>query len=121
MDFLILQVFHLEKREIAFGSVNVEKGVSSSINAILSEDASFFIKKSKSGNVTQNVTFKENLEAPIEKGEVIRKCHIYVNVTYTMDNEEIKSINIIAENEVKKINLLNMTAAIYKDWFNMLR
>ncbi len=115
MDFLILQVFHLEKREIAFGSVNVEKGVSSSINAILSEDASFFIKKSKSGNVTQNVTFKENLEAPIEKGEVIG------NVTYTMDNEEIKSINIIAENEVKKINLLNMTAAIYKDWFNMLR
>lgn len=60
------------------GSLEVEKGVDTSVNAVLSENASFFIKKSKSSSVVQNITFKENVEAPIEKGEVIRKCHIYV-------------------------------------------
>lgn len=108
LDFLILQVFLLEIKEIVFGSLNVEKGVTGTVNAVLSENASFFIKKSKSGNITQNVTFRENLEAPIEKGETIG------TVTYTLDGEVIKSINIIAENDVKRLNLLNMTTNIYR-------
>ena len=55
-----------------FGILDVEKGVTSSINGVLSEDASFFIKKSKSSGVTQSINFKENLEAPINKGDVFR-------------------------------------------------
>ena len=60
------------------GSLTVEKGVEPSVNAVLSENASFFIKKSKSSNVVQNVTFKENLEAPIEKGQIIRNCNLHI-------------------------------------------
>lgn len=108
LDFLILQVFLLEIKEIAFGTLNVEKGVTGTVNAVLSENASFFIKKSKSGNVTQNITFRKNLEAPIEKGETIG------TVAYTLDGEVIKSINIIAENDVKRLNLFNMTMSIYR-------
>lgn len=97
------------------GTLDVEKGVTSSVNAILSENASFFIKKSKSSNVVQNVTFKENLEAPIEKGEVLG------TVTYTLDNEVIKSINIIAEENVKRLNIFNMLTNVYGNWFSLLR
>ena len=97
------------------GSLNVEKGVTSSIDAVLSENASFFIKKTKSSNVVQNVNFKENLEAPIEKGETIG------TVTYTLDNEVIKTINIVANDTVKKLNLLNMTSIVCENWFNILR
>lgn len=100
---------------IIFGSLNVQKGVTSSVNAVLSEDASFFIKKSKSSGVTQNVTFKENLEAPINKGDVIG------TVTYTLDNQVIKTINIVAEDSVKKINLINMTLNVCENWFKMMR
>lgn len=100
---------------IFFGSLNVEKGVTSSVNGILAENASFFIKKSKSSNVVQSINFRENLEAPIEKGEVIG------SVTYTLDNEVIKNINIVAEDSVKKISLINMTLNVYENWFNMLR
>lgn len=95
--------------------MSVQKGVTSSVNAVLSEDASFFIKKSKSSGVTQNVTFKDNLEAPINKGDVIG------TVTYTLDNQVIKTINIVAEDSVKKINLINMTLNVCENWFKMLR
>lgn len=60
-----------------FGTLDVQKGVVSTVNAILAEDASFFIKKSKSSQVVQNVSFKENLEAPIAEGETIRKYRLY--------------------------------------------
>ncbi|MDE5830662.1 MAG: hypothetical protein K2H53_03120, partial [Clostridia bacterium] len=79
----------MEIKEIVFGNLNVEKGVTGTVNAILSEDASFFIKKSKSSNVIQNVTFRENLEAPIKKDEVLG------TVTYTLDDEIIKQIDIV--------------------------
>ena len=95
--------------------IRSKKGVTSSVKAILSEDASFFIKKTKSGNVTQSVTFKENLEAPINKGDIIG------SVNYTLDNELIKSINIIADDNVKRINLFNMSMNVYENWFKMLR
>lgn len=108
MVFLILLIFLLEIKEIFFGSLNVDKGTSNKVNAVLSEDASFFIKKSKSGNVTQNVTFRENLEAPIEKGDAVG------TVTYTLDGEVIKQIDIVSENSVKKLNLFNMMANIYR-------
>ncbi len=82
---------------------------------MLSEDASFFIKKSKSSSVTQNVTFKENLEAPIEKGDVVG------TVNFTLDGEVIKQIDIVAENEVKKLNLFNMAGNVVENWFSLLR
>lgn len=97
------------------GTLNVDKGTTSTVNGMLSENASFFIKKSKSSGVAQNITFKENAMAPIEKGENIG------TVTYTLDGEVIKEINIVAQNSVKKINLFNMTMNIYQNWFKMMR
>lgn len=41
-------MFLLGIRGMLFGTLSVEKGVSPSVNAVLSENASFFIKKSKS-------------------------------------------------------------------------
>lgn len=100
---------------IQFGEITVQKGVISNINAILEEDASLFIEKAKSSQVVQNVSFKENINAPIEKGEIIGE------VTYSLDNKVIKKINIVASETVKKINLVNMTTTIYNDWFKLLR
>ena len=97
------------------GTINIDKGVTKSINAILSEDATFFIKKSKSSNVVQNVTLNENLKAPINQGDVVG------TVNYMLDNELIKTVNIIAETDVKKLSIINMTMNVYENWVNMLR
>lgn len=98
-----------------FGKVTVEKGISSEINAILEQDASFFIEKSKSSQVTQNISFSEKLEAPIEEGSVIGE------VTYSVDNKVIKKVNIVALDAVKKLDFINMTLNLWNSWFNLLR
>lgn len=98
-----------------FGNVKIEKGVTQEINAVLEEDASFFIEKANSSKVTQNVNFSDTIEAPIEKGNIIG------TVTYSVDNKVIKSVNIVASDTVKKINLINMGSTLYDSWFNLLR
>lgn len=98
-----------------FGKVTVEKGISSEINAILEQDASFFIEKSKSSQVTQNISFIEKLEAPIEEGQIIGE------VTYLVDNQVIKEVNIVASDTVKKLDFMNMTLNLWDSWFNLLR
>ncbi len=97
------------------GTLEVKKGISSSVNAILSEDASFFIKKSKSSNVTQNVTFRENIDAPIKIGEILG------TVTYSLDDKIIKSINIVADKDVKKLTFMNMAGNVINEWFTLFR
>ncbi len=103
-----------KKGEI-MGTLNVEKGVSPSINAVLAEDASFFIKKSKSNSVSQNIEFAQDLEAPIEQGDIIG------SVKYMLNNNIIKSIDIVAETSVKKLTLLNMISNVIEKWFKLLR
>ena len=100
---------------MSFGKVLVEKGVSSEIDAILEQDASFFIEKSKSSQITQNVSFSEKLEAPIEKGQIIGE------VSYSIDNKVIKKVNIVASDTVKKLDFMNMTLNLWNSWFNVLR
>lgn len=98
-----------------FGKVSVEKGVSSEISALLEENASMFIQKSKSSQIVQNISFKDNVEAPIEKGTVIGE------VTYSLDDKVIKKVNIIASDTVKRLNLINMATNVYNNWLNLLR
>lgn len=97
------------------GHVNIDKGVSSQINAILEENASLFIEKSKSSQIIQNISFKDTIEAPIEHGAIIGEA------TYTLDNQVLKKINIVASDTVNKLNLVNMTTNLYNNWFNLLR
>lgn len=108
------QISFGEKGDI-FGKLNVEKGVINTVNAILPEDASFFIKKTKASNIVQNVSLNENLEAPIAQGTVIG------SVNYTLDDEIIKKIDLIADTDIKRLNLINMTTNVYGNWFSMLR
>ena len=85
------------------GTVTVNKGVKNVINAVLQEDASLFIQKSKSSQVVQNITFNEKINAPINQGDVIGTA------TYSLDDQ------------VKKLNLINMTTNLYDTWFNLVR
>ena len=103
------------KKDDIVGIVNVEKGLKSEIKAILEEDASLFIEKSKSSQVVQNISFSDTVEAPIEQGAVIGQ------VTYSVGDNVIKTVNVVANESVEKINLINMTTNLFNNWFRMMR
>lgn len=103
------------KKDDIVGIVKVQKGMSSEIKAVLEEDASLFIEKSKSSQVVQNISLSDTLEAPIEKGVVIGQ------VTYSVGDKVVKTVNVVANQKVEKLNFITMTTNLLNDWFRMMR
>ena len=97
------------------GNVQVEKGIEKSVNAMLSGNCGVLMKKGTENNVVQSVQLEEKLSAPIVKGQKIG------TVTYMLDGNLIRSIDIVAETDVKKESLMNVASYIYERWFCLLR
>ena len=58
-------------------TVAVNKGVKKCINAILEENAGTLIEKGKDSRISQSIEINDNIEAPIKKGDVIRKSYFF--------------------------------------------
>lgn len=96
-------------------TLQVEKGVEKTINAIYETSASVLIKKGQEKNVIQTINLDECIFAPIEKGKKIGE------VVFTLDGKTIATVNLISDKEIKKVNAWNITTNIYKKWFNLMR
>ena len=95
--------------------VNVNNGIESQVNAILEEDACVLIKKGDTGNITQNVVINENISAPIKQGDILG------TIQYKTGEEVILEKNLVAEKDIEKTTLWNITTNLYLKWFNMCR
>ncbi len=96
-------------------TVNVDKGIFNSVDAILEEDSGCLIEKGKSKAISSNIVLDDNISAPISAGQKLGE------VTYLLDNEEIAKVNIVAKQDVKKLNIVNMCTRTIESWFNLLR
>ena len=96
-------------------NINVTKGVSTNINVVYENSPSFLVKKGEESNITYEISLKDSIQAPIEKGEQLG------TITYSLNGSNISTVNLVAENSIEKIDLLNMAKFIYNKWFNLLR
>ena len=96
-------------------TVDINKGIQSQVNLVLEEDACVLIKKGDTGNISQNVVINENISAPIKQGEVLGK------IEYKSGEEIIIEKKLIAESDIEKSSLWNITTNLYLKWFNMCR
>lgn len=96
-------------------TVNVNKGIESQVNVTLEEDARVLIKKGDTGNITQNVVIDTNIQAPIKNGDVLG------TIQYKSGKEIILERKLVAESDVAKTTLWNITTNLYEKWFNMCR
>ena len=96
-------------------TAEITKGTSQTVEAVFESSASVIIKKGLESSVTQNIVLDENLEAPIVKGQKIGVAN------YTLNNEIIATVNLVANDDVKKSGFLNITTNVYSEWFNMMR
>lgn len=96
-------------------TVNADKGIQTQVNAVLEDDASVLIKKGDNGNITQNVIINDNIIAPINAGDIIG------TIQFKAGDEIILERNLVAQANVEKTTLWNITTKLYKKWFNMCR
>ena len=97
------------------GNVIVDKGVEKNINVILEENVGFMLKKGAESNIVQNMELPERCTAPIEKGQKIG------SITYSINGETIKTINIISDRTILKENLKNIISYVFKKGFGLMR
>lgn len=103
------------QKDSTLTSISVAKGVETSVNAIYAEDAGALIKKGQDKNIEQVVSLPEAIEAPIKAKQKLGE------VKYILDGETIGITNLVADKEIKKINLSNMTESVFFKWFRLLR
>ena len=96
-------------------SVSVNKGVRNSVDAILENQAGTLIEKGKESQISQSIELSNSIEAPVRQGDVIGK------VTFSLDGIELSSVNLVASNNVDKINLFTMSKKIIYSWVDLLR
>ena len=103
------------KKDDIVKTLNVDKGISGTVDAIFEEDSGCLIQKGKSKDVTTNIVLDDNISAPISKGQKLGE------ITYSVDNEIVGKVNIVAKEDVKKLNLVNMSARVIENWFTLFR
>lgn len=95
--------------------IEVTKGISKSVEAVFEKDAGALIPKGQSSSISQSISLSSSIPAPIAEGETIGR------VTYNIGENKLLEVNLIAKEEVKKIDMITMTCKIYEKWFNLLR
>lgn len=96
-------------------TVDVYKGVKSSVNVVLKDNAGTLIEKGKENQISQTVEINDSICAPIKSGDKLGQ------VTFSLDGSELASVDLIASNDVDKINLFTMSKSVIYNWINLLR
>lgn len=91
------------------------KELGKNLNLVFENDSGVILEKSNSSEINQEIEINENIEAPIEKNQVLGKVNFYI------ENELVSSVNLIAENEIEKITTLNLLKQITSSWFTLLK
>lgn len=96
-------------------SINVNKGVATSVNVVYEQNAGALLKKGEDKNIEEIISIQENISAPISKGQVIGE------ISYVLNGETVGKVNLIAETSVKKISVSSMVENLFFTWFRILR
>lgn len=102
------------KKGDKLNKINVTKGVESGVDVQYSEDAGCLIEKGKENQIEQTISL-ETLTAPICKGQKVGEAG------YTLNNNELSKIDLIAAKDVEKINIFTMSKSVIYKWINLNR
>ena len=103
------------KKDDVVKTINVDKGVSATAETVLADNAGTLIEKGKDRNIEQTLTIDENISAPVTEGQKLGE------ISFVLDGETLSTVNIVAKNNVEKINLFTMTKHVYYSWVDLLR
>lgn len=96
-------------------SAYVSKGLQDSIDIVCSQDLSVVIEQGKENDVIQTITINENITAPIEENQKLGE------VTFTLDNEIISTIDLVANTSISKKGFFTNISYLTSNWFSLLR
>ena len=103
------------EKDVEVMNVPINKGVVSEASVKYADTSGKIMNKNSEGNVEQEIIINDNVSAPIEAGQVLGK------VEFRVDGEAVASVDLVAENDVAKLNIFTMGKRILKKWFYLFR
>ncbi len=103
------------KKDDVIKTLKVNKGTSSNVDAVLSDNAGTLIQKGNNSKIEQTLTLNENITAPISSGQKLGEVY------FTLDGKTISKIDIVAKNSVERLNLFTMSKKVIYSWIDLLR
>lgn len=95
--------------------VQVNKGTSKAINAVLESDAKILTKKSNNNEISQEIILDDVINAPIIQGQKLGE------IKYSINGSVVMTVNLIADTNVPKLSFLSITQSVISKWFNLFR
>ena len=96
-------------------SVEIKKGTTSSIDAILENDAEVLISNGSNKDVTQEVKLDDTFTAPILEGQKLGE------VEFSINGNVVSTVNLVANKSSDKLSFGSIIKFVMNKWFNMLR
>lgn len=103
------------QKDTIYQSVSINKGIEKEVNLVFGKDVGALVKRTNSSEITEQLVLKENIEAPISKGDILG------NINYFENNSQIASVNLVAEKDIPKITLINIFKQITFSWVTLLK
>ena len=113
--FSNFEYIELSQKDDVLKQVNVEKGVSLSVNAIFENNSGVLIKKGESKNIETKINVPDTISAPVKAGQKLG------DVSYFIGESSVATSNIIAQESIKNISLKNIFERVIKSWGNLFR
>lgn len=113
--FSTFQYKKFAEKDTEVMKVPVKKGVTPEVSVKYADTVGKIMDKKNKENIEQEIIIDDNLSAPIEAGQVIGK------VNFKIGEETVSSVDLIAKDEVVKLNIITMSKNIFKKWFYLFR
>ena len=98
--------------EGALAPVPVLNGMETQVETAVDLTGSFLVQKGKESEITSNVTLSENVEAPVEPGQVLGK------LTYMLGDEILAEYDITAAAPIERISFFGVLGVLIRQLFS---
>lgn len=96
-------------------SVEIKKGTTSFIDAILENDAEVLMSNGSSKDITQEIKLDDTFTAPIIEGQKLGE------VEFSINGNVVSTVNLVANKSSDKLSFGSIIEFVMNKWFNMLR
>jgi len=103
------------KKDEVVKKLDVDKGIKNTVEAVLKDNAGTLIEKGRDNNIEQSLTLDDKVMAPIVAGQKLGE------ISFSLNDEILSTVDIVAKNDVEKINLFTMLKKVYYSWIDLLR
>lgn len=87
--------------------IKVKNGMNSEVNLKYSLDGKFLTEKGSESNIASEVKVKEEIEAPVQKGQEVGR------ITYKLGETVIGEFPVVADGDVAKINFKDVLSLLF--------